>query len=343
MLKKYNFYDRALNKHSSFANDFVDNGDGTITDRATGLMWERGGSPSARIFKRSKFYVKKLNEDKFAGYSDWRLPTVEELASLLKKDDNNGIHIDPLFAKKQRSCWSADMAPDFVINRPIRQVWVVSFEKGKIGTRTLYNEVWSHRPAEHNYVRAVRSITSARISLRSEPKLYLDKHIEQMLKKYNFFENDRNAMGSFKNDFVDNGNGTITDRATGLMWQKSGSSKTKKWKRAQTYVIQLNKDRFAGYLDWRLPTIEELASLVERRKIDGVHIDPIFDKKQKTCWSSDTMLTDPPGELYHTWIVNFAQGAIRIEEWSKLEEKIALYPFLDDRYHIRVVRSLKEQ
>jgi hypothetical protein len=164
-----------------------------------------------------------------------------------------------------------------------------------------------------------------------------------MLKRYNFFENDRNAIGSFKNDFVDNGNGTITDRATGLMWQKSGSSRTKKWNRAQTYVMQLNKDRFAGYLDWRLPTIEELASLVERRKIDGVHIDPLFDKKQKTCWSSDTMLIDPAGELYQTWIVNFAQGAIRIEEWSKLREKIALYPFLDDHYHIRVVRSLKEQ
>jgi adenylate cyclase len=72
-----------------------------------------------------------------------------------------------------------------------------------------------------------KTVTSAGISLRSEPKFYSDKHIEQVLKKYNFFENDRNAIGSFKNDFVDNGDGTITDRATGLMWQKNGSPRTK--------------------------------------------------------------------------------------------------------------------
>jgi len=158
MVKKYDFFDSEWNPNGTFANGFIDNGDGTLTDKATGLMWEGGGSPSARIFKRSEFYVKKLNEDKFAGYSDWRLPTVEELASLLKKDENNLIHIDPLLAKKQRSCWSADMAPDFDINRPMRQVWVVSFKKGKIRIETLANEVWSHRPPEHNYVRAVRSI-----------------------------------------------------------------------------------------------------------------------------------------------------------------------------------------
>jgi hypothetical protein len=88
--------------------------------------------------------------------------------------------------------------------------------------------------------------------------------------KYTFFEIDRNALGSFKNDFVNNGDGTITDRATGLMWQKNGSSRAKSWDRGKIYLIQLNKDRFAGYSDWRLPTIEELASLVERRKISGV-------------------------------------------------------------------------
>jgi len=157
MLKKYNFYDRALNEHGSFANDFVDNGDGTITDRATGLMWEGGGSPSVRLFERSKFYVRKLNEDKFAGYSDWRLPTVEELASLLKKDDNNGIHIDPLFDKKQTSCWSSDNGPRSVRAGNPPQVWHVNFREGSLGLTQLHLPTLMTGPT-YRYVRAVRSI-----------------------------------------------------------------------------------------------------------------------------------------------------------------------------------------
>jgi hypothetical protein len=158
-LKAHNFYDRVLNEHGSFANDFVDNGNGTITDRATGLMWEGGGSPSSRIFKRSKFYVRKLNEDKFAGYSDWRLPTVEELASLLKKDDNNGIHIDPLFDTKQKSCWSSDKGPPSVRFGNPPQVWHVNFRKGSLGLTMLpIRDLSATEGKSYRHVRAVRSI-----------------------------------------------------------------------------------------------------------------------------------------------------------------------------------------
>jgi hypothetical protein len=161
MVKRYNFFDNNWNISGSFENDFVDNGNGTITDRATGLMWEGGGSPSARIFKRSKFYVRKLNEDKFAGYSDWRLPTVEELASLLKKDDNNGIHIDPLFDTKQKSCWSSDKGPPFFSSASdAPQVWHVNFREGSLGLTVLGIEksVLSGESITYRYVRAVRSI-----------------------------------------------------------------------------------------------------------------------------------------------------------------------------------------
>ena len=81
---------------------------------------------------------------------------------------------------------------------------------------------------------------------------------------------------------------------------------------------------------------------MERRKINGVHIDPIFDEKQKICWSSDTTLTPTSLGTYQSWIVNFAQGAIKIEDWSKSREKIALHPQFDANYYIRAVRSLKE-
>ncbi|MCP4112858.1 MAG: TIR domain-containing protein [Desulfobacteraceae bacterium] len=59
--------------------------------------------------------------------------------------------------------------------------------------------------------------------LRSEPITLSDDDVKTMLKKHNFFDSDWNKSESFKNDLKDNGNGTITDSVTGLMWQKSGS------------------------------------------------------------------------------------------------------------------------
>jgi uncharacterized caspase-like protein len=162
MVKRYNFYDNNWNISGSFDNDFVDNGDGTITDRTTGLMWQKNGSSSSRKRKRALSYVKKLNKDQFAKYSDWRLPTVEELASLLKKDKTNGMHTDALFGTKQTQCWSSDEAPvRHSATRRYPEVWVVSFKKGTIRKVGLITEAYTSegpRPGEYNYIRAVRSI-----------------------------------------------------------------------------------------------------------------------------------------------------------------------------------------
>ena len=161
MVKRYGFFENNWNISGSFDNDFVDNSDGTVTDRTTALMWQKDGSSSGIKRRRALAYVKKLNKDQFAGYSDWRLPTVDELASLLRKDRTNGMHIDALFGTKQRGCWSSDVAPDFLgSTTPLSEVWVVSFTQGKIRTVTLISKVFPYRDraAEYNYVRAVRSI-----------------------------------------------------------------------------------------------------------------------------------------------------------------------------------------
>jgi len=182
-----------------------------------------------------------------------------------------------------------------------------------------------------------KNMSGMRVSLRTEPKKLLERDIRMMLARYGFYDADLNWQGSFANDFVDNGDGTITDKATGLMWQKSGCSRAKLWKRAQTYVKQLNKGQFAGYSDWRLPTIDELASLVEREKVNGVHIDPIFYDKQKICWSADKgppfggSTSNPP----QVWHVNFPGGSLGLT--------ILPIHFSVPRTHryVRAVRSLR--
>ena len=179
---------------------------------------------------------------------------------------------------------------------------------------------------------------AAKVSLRTESKKLIEEDIRKMLARYGFYDADLNWWGWFDNDFVDSGYGTITDNATGLMWQKTGSSRTRTWARAQEYVKELNKYEFAGYSDWRLPTIEELASLVEREKVNGVHIDPVFDSKQKTCWSADYNSTSTIRVSgYEGWIVKFAEGTIIQTMWSLGR----YHGYGDISWYIRAVRSVK--
>jgi len=67
------------------------------------------------------------------------------------------------------------------------------------------------------------------------------------------------------NTFIDNNNGTVTDKNTGLVWQKGDSFHDIKnglnWYDALEYITLKNSEKFAGYNDWRLPTLTELNNL----------------------------------------------------------------------------------
>ena len=93
-----NFFNRKLNPEGDFPNAFVDNGDGTVTDKVTGLMWQKAGSASEMIFDAAAKYTQELNSSRYGGYGDWRLPTMEELCSLLEGTPNQpGKLLDKLF------------------------------------------------------------------------------------------------------------------------------------------------------------------------------------------------------------------------------------------------------
>ena len=61
---------------------------------------------------------------------------------------------------------------------------------------------------------------NAETKLRNSPQKLNKKDIETVVKNFNFFDKEINEKGDFPNDFVDNGDGTVTDRATGLMWEE---------------------------------------------------------------------------------------------------------------------------
>lgn len=103
----------------------------------------------------------------------------------------------------------------------------------------------------------------------------------------------------------------VMDYATGLMWQKAGSDGFMTYSQAQKYVETLNRQRFAGYDDWRLPTIPELMSLLEPKELNGdLYIDPMFDPAQRWCWSADIMQTKDESSSGAAWDVHFRNGRV---------------------------------
>jgi hypothetical protein len=135
-----------------------------VEDHATGLMWQRGGSGDAAQggLKAAAEYVQGLNAKKFAGFDDWRLPTLEEAMSLMTPPEkgqpgevNDGgdqvvkgvDHIDASFENSAAPfLWTSD------VQSPTRG-WVVYFWDGICDLENL----------EFNgYVRAVRSLKTAK-------------------------------------------------------------------------------------------------------------------------------------------------------------------------------------
>ncbi|MHC4267080.1 MAG: Lcl C-terminal domain-containing protein [Planctomycetota bacterium] len=102
------------------------------------------------------------------------------------------------------------------------------------------------------------------------------------------------------------GDKVVIDHTTGLMWHQSGSYKNMSWKRAKKWVGELNKQGYAGFLDWRLPTLEEAVSLLEPNEKSGNQfVDPVFDKTQWSIWSCDSSVSDGSLSLDNAWSVNF--------------------------------------
>ncbi|UCE05407.1 MAG: DUF1566 domain-containing protein, partial [bacterium] len=110
------------------------------------LMWQQGGSKKFMNLEKTQAYVEKLNIDNYAGFSDWRLPTLEEAMTLIEMEiKSNGLHVDAVFDKTQRWIWTADR-----VKGQSSGNWIVTFYNGSCHS---YSE-------EGNFVRAVRFVKS---------------------------------------------------------------------------------------------------------------------------------------------------------------------------------------
>ncbi len=117
-------------------------GDQIVVDQTTGRTWQQSGSSYFMRFQQTQAYVDTLNAQKFSGYADWRLPTLEEAMSLMApKMQSHGLYIDPVFDITQRWIWTAD-------KESASRAWYVHFYSG----HCYYGDV----DVSYGYVRAVR-------------------------------------------------------------------------------------------------------------------------------------------------------------------------------------------
>jgi hypothetical protein len=246
------FYGQDAN-YSGNLPSYTDNGDGTITDNVTGLMWQQ--DPGEKMTYQQAVTLAESFE--LAGYDDWRLPTIKELYSLIQfsgldpsSNDPNAAGLIPFIDTGYFDFEYGDTSSG---ERVIDSQWATSSVYG--GT------VFSDQ-------RAMFGVNFADGRIKGYPANG---------QKTFFVIYVRGNPGYGENDFVDNSDGTITDQATGLTWMQADSGLGMDWESALNYCETLD---FAGSSDWRLPNAKELQSIVDYdRSPDSTNsaaIDPLF-------------------------------------------------------------------
>ncbi|MDZ7289265.1 MAG: DUF1566 domain-containing protein [candidate division KSB1 bacterium] len=135
-------------------------------------------------------------------------------------------------------------------------------------------------------------LSGYRLSLRATPQIFENEEVIAMLKKRGYFEKSLHGEGKGIVHLYQlqerQGVKLVLDYAVDLIWQQGGSENVMTFRDAEAYIRQLNAEKYGGYDDWRLPTLEEAMSLMESEKRNGdLFIAPEFDQTQKWIWTAD--------------------------------------------------------
>jgi len=277
---------------------YSDNGNGTISDRVTGLMWQKG----FEVMNHEEALA-KLKNFKLAGYNDWRLPTIKEAYSLMLF---SGIDVsgEDLFSSnpKNSAPFIDTLYFDFKYasngNRSIDvQMLTSTFYNGLTmdGQETVFGlNIADGRIKGYPLIMPIHPEGTKMGNRQQMPPPGVQRGMPAGHHPIADKKPQRNAMGKKlftvrfvrgnaeygKNNFKDNSDNTITDLATNLMWTKEDSKKAMNWEDALEFARQRNKEVYLGHNDWRLPNAKELQSIVDYgrsvQKTNSAAIDPLF-------------------------------------------------------------------
>ncbi len=149
------------------------------------------------------------------------------------------------------------------------------------------------------------SFSGTSVSLPVELRYIQEEEVAGLLRQWDFFETEYNPAGRFANALVDSGDErTVIDLRTNLMWQRGGVDITS-IRQMRKAIAELKAQSYAGYDDWRMPTIEEAMSLMEPELNDkGVYLHPAFSRKQPFIFVEARRR---PGGY---WFVDYKQGRV---------------------------------
>lgn len=241
---------------------YIDNGDGTVTDLGTGLMWVKDPGEKMTVAEA----IAAGESFHLAGYDDWRLPTIKELYSLILFSG-----VDPGGVKGNGASGLTPFIDDDIFD----------FRYG--------DPAAGERIIDSQWATCTQYVGT---TMNNQPTMFGINFADGRIKGYPvegktyfaLYVRGNPAYGV--NDFVDNGDGTVTDRATGLMWMKYDSGYFNvgdagdgalNWSQALAFAENLE---YAGHSDWRLPNAKELQSIVDYSRSPATTgtaaIDPVF-------------------------------------------------------------------
>ncbi len=252
---------------------YTDNNDGTTTDNITGLMWTK--SPDINHDGLINVSDKLTQPEAVAsadtltasGYTDWRLPTIKELYSLI------------LFSGLDCSGYNGNNQDDLT---PFIDTNYFDFGYGDensgeriIDAQFATSTIYTGTTMGGNQTMFGVNFADGRI--KGYP-VYVAQENEYKT-FYVYYVRGDSTYGT--NNYNDNGNGTVTDVATGLMWQQNDSGTGMNWEDALEWVQTKNSENYLGYNDWRLPDVKELQSIVDYSRslseTNSAAIDTMFN------------------------------------------------------------------
>lgn len=262
-------------QHLSGVFSFTDNGDGSVSDNITGLLWQQSPDTDNNgildvgdklTLDQARSYCENLE---LAGHADWRLPGIKSLYSLIdfsgmdpsgyEGTDTSGLvpFIDTAYF---RFAYGDTSAGERIIDAQFASGTEYVSTTGPNNSDTLFGV---------NF--ADGRIKGYGLRVGPNEKVFNVLCVQ-------------GGEGYGSNDLADNGDGTLSDRSTSLMWSQQDSGKDAPagftWEEALAWVEWNNSNAYLDYNDWRLPNAKELQSLVDYSRspdtTGSAAIDPLF-------------------------------------------------------------------